>query len=422
MTSEEGRTNNITTTSTIWKTSEQVELERAREVKRQEDEEFGKYFKICISAMKKMVGEEWFPVKPFLSPDQDRAEEEFGGDWQRRVCQELVIGRIPKMRMQEFWDMKKTGGKDCARDSLTRKRMNVTNTMKKTFQGRIKGGGGPNHAAAVSFFCRTDHFLLFLCLLVLLVEILAVWKEKGSKELPTPKFILGEVDGKRDHIDLLSDNERVGVLRELEEYRTLLFHFTGCLVGVKYFGEVGHLQLLSEYMPPCLEAFFVITYANNHDTWKQEECRGNSTLGSDEETVGTGESDDQQGCTAKRFTNQTKTNGGRFKGWSKEGFELFNKITRVLRIQRIDKVEAPCQSFEENLLRDWNNLKHMGNSYNRQATVSLGKRTFILENDFEWKAKKERKAAGINDGNDGQETPPLSIVVPGMVVGQTEAM
>lgn len=141
--SEEPRRTNIL------KTPAQVALEKAKEKRRQEDEAFAKFCKICLSALKASVGDEWFPIKPFLQPE-GREEEVFGGNWQANVCRELEFGEMPKNRMEEFWNKKK-GGKDCARDSLTRKRMNVTNMMKTKFQGRSQGRGvlGPSAVGGI---------------------------------------------------------------------------------------------------------------------------------------------------------------------------------------------------------------------------------------------------------------------------------
>jgi hypothetical protein len=226
------------------------------------------------------------------------------------------------------------------------------------------------------------------------VQRLVLWKDSEDKYLPKPSFILGEVDSPRDAEDLCADPERKAVLRELDEYRSLMFHFTPALLKEKKF-EACLKERHSSVLSPTLEAFFVITYCNNYDKWASE-CGGTTTAnqahpGGDASTTATGSST-LSGESQTKFTNTAKSDGGRFKGWSQEAYDLFNKITRVLRIQRSCQHEVLLKVFDDELMMEFRNKKTgTSNAVNdgRSETLRGSKRAFYIEDDFEWKKAKE---------------------------------
>jgi hypothetical protein len=77
------------------------------------------------------VGKQFFHVRQFISSP---ADEEYESNWQKIICDYL---KVPPEHCEAFWNRKsKNGGKTCARSILNRRRMNVTNAVKKKFEGK----------------------------------------------------------------------------------------------------------------------------------------------------------------------------------------------------------------------------------------------------------------------------------------------
>jgi hypothetical protein len=75
------------------------------------------------------VSKTLFAIRQFIYSNE---EEDFGSKWQG-LCMKGV--GVPDEHAEDFWDRK--GGKVAARKALNRKRMNVTNAIKKQFSGKV---------------------------------------------------------------------------------------------------------------------------------------------------------------------------------------------------------------------------------------------------------------------------------------------
>ena len=104
-----------------------------------------------LLAIKANVGRELFNHMQFINSTET---EQFGSIWQESVCN--VVG-VPMDARQDFWNNRK--GKQMARSTINRRRMNATMAMKKKFQGRrsdMMGEvlvlvGAPPHLEASNF-------------------------------------------------------------------------------------------------------------------------------------------------------------------------------------------------------------------------------------------------------------------------------
>lgn len=61
-------------------------------------------------------------------------DEEYGSDYQKIVCKHAEVD--PDLA-EEFWNRRQHGGRMTARTVLNRRRMNITNAMKKKFMGKF---------------------------------------------------------------------------------------------------------------------------------------------------------------------------------------------------------------------------------------------------------------------------------------------
>jgi hypothetical protein len=75
----------------------------------------------------------------------------------------------------------------------------------------------------------------------------------------------------------------------------------------------------------------VLTYINSYEIWKTE---GESSFES----------------PSRRFTDRGR-GSGKFKGWNKDGIELYNMLVDVNTKQREDKTKHELARFETDLLR-----------------------------------------------------------------------
>jgi len=78
--------------------------------------------------IRKNVGKKFFGVIQFILSDED---EEYGSDWQKLVCKELMV---PDYECERFWN---ECGKKTARTTINRRRQNTTMAMKKRFIGKV---------------------------------------------------------------------------------------------------------------------------------------------------------------------------------------------------------------------------------------------------------------------------------------------
>jgi hypothetical protein len=101
--------------------------------------------------IKTQVSKKLFRKMQFINNDKMEAA---GSKWMEKVCD--TVG-VPESKREAFWIRPTHGGMKAARAALNRRRMNVTNAMKKIFQGKYFAGMG----------CYLCHFLFwFLCVIV----------------------------------------------------------------------------------------------------------------------------------------------------------------------------------------------------------------------------------------------------------------
>ena len=91
-----------------------------------------------------------------------------------------------------------------------------------------------------------------------------------------------------------------------------------------------------------LEAYAVLTYANNYHCWLEEATRGSN--GGGEAGGGAAEvsgvtdqtaSDDGSNRSKRKYTETTRGTG-KFKGWAEDGIKLYNRIEAKIDKQRDD--------------------------------------------------------------------------------------
>jgi len=146
--------------------------------------------------------------------------------------------------------------------------------------------------------------------------------------LPPPKDILGSLD---PHMEV--SEERVPCLRETSAHFEFLFRFIRPVMFAEDFDTQFDNKVLSEFVPPYLESYAVITYVNNYDSWK-EKCELVAKGGKEEESR-----------TKRRFTEKTRGTG-KYKGWSAAARGMYMDLTDRIIEQRADKT---LWKFDEEL-------------------------------------------------------------------------
>ena len=119
---------------------------------------------LLILSIKARVGREFFPKCPFLI---HAADEQLGSEWQKKVC---ACVRVPANKVADFWLNRK--GLTIARDTLNRRRMNATGSMKKVFKS--KWGGGGCHEMGVVVVSKTRGNIMIVCVLIIVTWIFSV--------------------------------------------------------------------------------------------------------------------------------------------------------------------------------------------------------------------------------------------------------
>jgi hypothetical protein len=163
-----------------------------------------------------------------------------------------------------------------------------------------------------------------------------VWTE-GKLTWPDPNSVLGDLKLRNDQWPEYETVERTKYLRQTPAHQMLMVHFTKGVIMKDVFDANAKVNMFSNYMSPQLEAFIVITYVNNYDSWMQ---KANSSY------VPPRRFFQEQGTTA---TSKPATRG-KYNGWAEEGIELFNVISDILEEQRKDTKNRVLVAFDENLL------------------------------------------------------------------------
>ena len=188
--------------------------------------------------------------------------------------------------------------------------------------------------------------------------------------LPTPEELVGDLlaDDMEDWPEYDTPG-RKPLLRETEGHTDLLFHFTKVVVMGPCFRDNSTTKLLSNYMTEHLEAFVVITYINGYNSWmnevwKKQENDGNQEVVDIRGVVGRTfagskrshsdfllTSPSSVSLTPTKLFTENARGRGKYKGWSSNGIELYNRIGRILGSQR--RVEALGKTWETKLLLEF---------------------------------------------------------------------
>lgn len=292
--------------------------------------------KAQVAAVKMVVQENAFQHKQFLL---SKAESEYGSVWQKAICRVACVNLDPE-KVRRIWD---EAGEKQAREALNRKRQNSTQNMHRQFMSK----GIEMCDACCCYTPGTNHHHYLLAFLAILSPTPAMMLHREKP--PTPKDLLGEDWAERLSVPLteISEDpvdagdpshaaeEGTNVLRNSQEYENFLFFFAKCVLNNDNAKKLCS-QPLSSIITVYLEAFLVISYVNKFYVWKShvEEKSLSSTS--------TGTTDDLSevslaGSTKKEalFT-QVADRGGKYRGWSPKGMNVYNKVCEILKKQRLE--------------------------------------------------------------------------------------
>jgi hypothetical protein len=146
--------------------------------------------------------------------------------------------------------------------------------------------------------------------------------------LPSPHLILGDLADQEKTWPEVESESRAGYLRETAGHIDLLRYFTKICVTAAVFKSKSETKMLSKYMSAALEAFLVMVYVNNHDSWLAEYQASVPGTAVPEPAV--------LQKSPKWFTANSRGKG-KYKGWTKEGMDLYNEVMRVITVQRSNK-------------------------------------------------------------------------------------
>jgi hypothetical protein len=151
----------------------------------------------------------------------------------------------------------------------------------------------------------------------------------GDVELPTPEKLLGDLFGKEKEQwpNFKDTTEREPYLRETKEHQDLLYYFAKTVLLREEYKRNHTSNNLSDYMKVTLEAFLVLTYVNGYAGWKEEMDR-------QQESSTEGEVSDISNVSSRLYTDKARGTG-KYKGWSKEGIILYNRVVEDIQKQRM---------------------------------------------------------------------------------------
>jgi len=172
--------------------------------------------------------------------------------------------------------------------------------------------------------------------------------------LPDPNAVLGCIETAMEIGDVgdVEENLSGPALRQTPEYAIFMELFAKTVLtkrgGMK---NILETKRLSVFMPVTLEAFAVITYVNNYETWKAS-------------AAGTGR------IAHRRFTS------GNNNKWSKEGMDLFLAMVVLLKSQQKYSAEDEDEDealafFETNLQERWRTKAGKRRMEEREETHAL---------------------------------------------------
>ena len=156
---------------------------------------------------------------------------------------------------------------------------------------------------------------------------------EAKEDMPEPSDILGE---------LAKNKNETFCLRARPQYKDLIANFAKCVCFASVFRKHCTHSPISRFMPPHLEAYMVLVYANHYDNWMGEfSQKDDATSTSDLSNL----SNNSSGSGGK-YTNKSK---GKHKGWSEDGIKLYNNMVERLKCQRADTRLG--KEFDEDMLQ-----------------------------------------------------------------------
>jgi hypothetical protein len=156
--------------------------------------------------------------------------------------------------------------------------------------------------------------------------------------LPKPSDILGALDPSLVQLVPAGGN-RIPCLRETGEvYQEFLFRFIKPVMFTESFYAGYQTSRLSEFLDFTLEAYAVLTYVGNYDSWMDK---------SELQAKGKKEKESK---VERRFTESARGNG-KYKGWSDEAMKLYNTLATRIKEQRLD---PNLKNFERELMAKFN--------------------------------------------------------------------
>lgn len=324
------------------------------------------------AGIRKNIGKKFFNVIQFILNDED---EEYGSDWQKLVCSELMV---PIEDCERFWN---ECGKKTARVTISRRRQNTTRAMKDQFVGTWDGGVCLGLYAGLPLMYNNE----------INNYVVADLYKEDPQQLPDPEILLGGIIGRdKDEWPEYGDADRPRWLREVPDYQKLLVNFSKEVLLNNEFRMGAHNKFLFEYMDATLEAFLVLAYVNNHDVWRVSAMM-QMEYGSDSDRSSS-VSDLSDGVVEARYTNRGGARGkGKFGGWSQEGIEVYNKIVDILVEQRKDRTTPIVKDFEWNLMREWSRRRR-GDSREQETVRRVRARNSVA-------SALRRSAGGASAGN-----------------------
>ena len=177
---------------------------------------------------------------------------------------------------------------------------------------------------------------------------------KDRKALHEPETFLGDLFSKPkeewpDHDEGL----RKEYLREKPEYEDLIFHFMKEVMLDECFKINATKHKLSKYMDISLESYLVVTYVNSYYSWWDECNKKDETPGEISTLVSTL----TEGTAREKMYTSNGRGSGKFKGWSDNGTDLYNKMQEIIKHQREDESKAMLRNFESRLQRRFDTAK-----------------------------------------------------------------
>jgi hypothetical protein len=190
----------------------------------------------------------------------------------------------------------------------------------------------------------TTALLSFACVsFVCVCRTIEIHMLEDRSEVPDPRVMLGNL-----LLDGREDDESQPCLWDTKDHELFLLHFTKTVVMKDVYKLNCDKVVISEYLKPSLEAYAVLTYWNNYQSWCS---KGHEMI-----MARDGEETDppiqfvRRTLAKRKFTERTDGHGT-CKGWPKEARLLYYAIFKQIKKQR-ENLETKTK-FEERLLEEF---------------------------------------------------------------------